>query len=425
METTDQRTTPRASVFLVRPGVTVDHLTFVRANAVASGQTVAGQTDHVVVYTDGTPDGNATAQALLQTCEADYLATQAWFGGIDLPPGQEGDDQTVPRTALPVHVLIDPQAGGAYHFGCNATDLYIEPTPDLASGLFVAELVECFQAAINNGWDCGQTNGEGLSRVLAGERNANLDSLFVQTEQGWWADGQQDYVTDNSADDSDQDGNGCGTLFLYYLHSQLDNDWTTIATTGGSSLGDTYTRLAGNDAASGFNDFVSRLATLDSGGTLNVPTSGNPFPISGTAPAAGPGSEQPNQQPAGQAPGQAPQQEPEPVPAAAAEDVVVVEREIDIIAVPEPAAVEPAEAATAAISADADAADASAAESLPENTPPAAALERTAPIIPHGLDASGTAGSQRRGVPLLAVLVLVILVIAAIIVLIATGVIHL
>ena len=69
---------------------------------------------------------------------------------------------------------MDSQAGGAYHFGCNATDLYIEPTAQVASGFMVAELVEVFEAAINNGWQCGQTNGEALSRVLATERNNGL-----------------------------------------------------------------------------------------------------------------------------------------------------------------------------------------------------------------------------------------------------------
>src|SRR5579863_8840313 len=184
-------------------------MTPARGRMLFNGQTEAGRTNSVIVYTDGTPQGDATAQAILQTADADYAATQAAFGGISLPPGQEGDDQTVPRTALPVQVLMDPQAGGAYHFGCNATDIYVEPDPQLANGFFVAELVEIFESAINNGWDCGQTNGEGLSRVLAGERNPNLGSLFVQTEQAWWADGQVDYVNDNSADDTNQDANGC------------------------------------------------------------------------------------------------------------------------------------------------------------------------------------------------------------------------
>lgn len=261
----------------------MESLTHARGRAVFRGQTEYGRTADLIIYTDGSANGAATAQAILQSGEADFQATQAWFGGISLPPGQEGDDQATPRTALPVQVLMDSQAGGAYHFGCNATDLYCEPDPHLGSGFMVAELVEVFEAAINNGWQCGQTNGEALSRVLATERNGNLAQLQVQTGQAWWANGAKDYVTTNGASDQDENSNGCGPLFLYYLHSQLGYDWRTITTTGGSSLGETYQKLTGNSPAQGFQDFLNRLATLDTGSGLQLPPSGNPFPINSTA----------------------------------------------------------------------------------------------------------------------------------------------
>ena len=257
------------------------------------GETEVGKTEHFIIYTDGSPDGTASAQAVLQRAEADYAAVRDWFGGIDLPQGQEGDDQTTPRTALPLQVLIDSQAGGAYHFGCNATDIYIEPHAQEAPGLMVAELVEVFEAAINNGWQCGQTNGEALSRALAVARDAALNPLIVQTAQGWWANGHADYVNDNSADDTNQDANGCGTLFLYYLNSQLGYSWRQITITGGATLGECYAKLTGHTGAEGFKDFLDRLATLDSGGGLTLPASGNPFPVGGTAqpgPSAPPSS---------------------------------------------------------------------------------------------------------------------------------------
>ena len=272
-----------AHVLQVRPDARRDQLTHERSRTLFAGQSEVGRTEHVIVYTDGSAQGDATAQAVLQSAEADYSATANWFGELTLPAGQEGDDQSTPRTATPVQVLMDSQAGGAYHFGCNATDIYLEPAPELASGYFVAELVEIFEAAINNGWDCGQTNGEGLSRVLAGECNANLGSLFVQTEQSWWKNGHADYVSDNSADDTNMDANGCATLFLYYLHDQLGFDWSTIVTTGGDTLAQTYGLLTNQDPATGFADFLSRLATLDTGSILQVPASGNPFPINDTA----------------------------------------------------------------------------------------------------------------------------------------------
>lgn len=271
-----------------RGAVELSGLTLTRSREVFRGQTEAGRTADIVVFTDNTPNGNAAAQAVLQSAEADFQATQQWFGGIALPHGQEGDDQTTPRTALPIQVLMDSQAGGAYHFGCNATDLYIEPAAQVASGFMVAELVEVFEAAINNGWQCGQANGEALSRVLATERNNGLAQLQVQTGEAWWANGHNDYVTSNSATDQDQNSNGCGPLFLYYLHSQLGYDWTRITTTGGASLGDTYQRLTGNPGAQGFQDFINLLATLDQGAGLQLPASGNPFPIGAAGqPASG------------------------------------------------------------------------------------------------------------------------------------------
>jgi hypothetical protein len=251
-----------------------------------TGQTVVGRTAHIVVLSDGSPDGYAAAQAVLATAEVDFAAVQTWFGGIALPPGQDGDDQTVPRTAQPIFVAMDPQAGGAYHYGCDATDIYIAPTPPIAAtGLVVAELVEIFEAAINNGWDCGQTNGEALSRVLAVERNASLAVIVGPTAQGWWANGHQDYVNSNAADDANSDANGCGTLFLYYLHTQLGFSWQQIATTGGATLGACYQALTGLDPIQGFADFVGRLATLDQGGQLALPASGNPFLV-GQTPAS-------------------------------------------------------------------------------------------------------------------------------------------
>jgi hypothetical protein len=248
-----------------------------------ANETQVGQTAHFIVYSDGSSDGNTSAQNVLASCEGDFATIQGWFGGLTLPPGVEGNDQTTVRTALPMHIAMDPQAGGAYHYSCAGTDIFIEPQPDLATGLVVAEVVEVFEAAISNGWDCGHTNGEALSRALAVERSHGLGSLIVQTANSWWNDGHNDYVNSNDADDQDQDGNGCGTLFLYYLHSQLNFSWQQIATAGGATLGACYQKLTGGDPQQAFQDFLSRLATVDNGSGLNLPATGNPFPLSGHA----------------------------------------------------------------------------------------------------------------------------------------------
>src|SRR5256714_11111021 len=63
----------------------------------ARGETKAGQTKNFIVFSDGTPSGDAAARAMLDSAEADYAATQVWFGGL-----------TPPR--LPLHGHADSQA---------------------------------------------------------------------------------------------------------------------------------------------------------------------------------------------------------------------------------------------------------------------------------------------------------------------------
>src|ERR1700730_16862033 len=75
----------------------------------ALGQAKAGQTQNFIVFSDGKPSGDGSA-------EADYAATQVWFGGLT-PPG------------LPFYVYADPNAGGAYHLTCAGTDVHVLSDP--------------------------------------------------------------------------------------------------------------------------------------------------------------------------------------------------------------------------------------------------------------------------------------------------------
>jgi len=258
----------RARVFL-RPGAALPKEILQahrRRHAPAAGEHKAGQTTNFIVFSDGTANGDGAAQAMLTSAEADFEATQKWFGGLT-PPN------------LPFYVYADPNAGGAYHMTCAGTDVHVLSDPGLAPGFLTAEVVEVFEAAINNGWDCGYTNGESLSRVLAFDRHPEIAGEFNQTEQDWWASGHRDRVNDNSAGDTDQLASGCGDLFLYYLHSQLTFEWPSICSTGGRTLGACYQSLTGYAPQQGFRDFVAALSTIDQGGRLALPPSGNPFPI--------------------------------------------------------------------------------------------------------------------------------------------------
>src|SRR3989440_7605434 len=196
----------------------------------ARGETKAGQTKNFIVFSDGTPSGDAAAKAMLDSAEADYAATKVWFGGLTPP-------------SLPFYVYADPNAGGAYHMTCAGTDVHVLSDPVRAPGFLTAEIVEVFEAAINNGWDCAVTNGESLSRVLAFERHPEIAAEFNPTEQDWWAQGHRDYVNDNSAGDTDQIASGCGDIFLYYPPLQPTFGWDAICATGGATLGACYQPL--------------------------------------------------------------------------------------------------------------------------------------------------------------------------------------
>src|SRR5580765_1749754 len=101
------RPSVRARVFLrATPAgrkVRAEQHTLAQSSQLLASETVVGQTAHFVVYTDGMAEGDVAAQGVLAACEADFTAMQVWFGGIELPPGQDGDDQTTVRTAQPLY----------------------------------------------------------------------------------------------------------------------------------------------------------------------------------------------------------------------------------------------------------------------------------------------------------------------------------
>lgn len=230
----------------------------------------AAPTPNFQFTSDGTPAGGQAVAAMQAVAEQDYQAARSIFALGDVP-------------GLPFTVTVDPSAGGASHPTCAATDISL--IPEDAPSLLVAETTECFMAASGK-WDCGQTNGEGLSRALA----MTIRPFTVLTGldgdvAGWWNAGVPlDFVNDNSADDQDQQGNACGTLFIFYLRSELGYSWQEIVAAGGPTLGDTYATLTGRTGQEGFAGFVNTLKEADQGGQLQIPASGNPFPLGTVAP---------------------------------------------------------------------------------------------------------------------------------------------
>jgi hypothetical protein len=237
------------------------------------GDTSRGSTAHFSVFYDASlgADGTTIADAILGACEADYFRLQGYFGGIT-PPG------------LPFNVHVTPGSNGASHATCAATSMSIgarsTPAVDPAfmRSLVVAEADEVFEAAFGSGWDCGASNGEGLSRVLAnamypGAEPANFVSAPV------WLDtpGRPDFVNVTDPNDTIYVSIGCSVLFLNWLRYQLHFSWNQIIAAGAPTLAGTYTNLTGR--TDGLARFKALLQAHFPEGTASGVTTDNPFPL--------------------------------------------------------------------------------------------------------------------------------------------------
>ena len=227
-----------------------------------------GRTAHFEVYADPAlgADGATDAQGVLAKCENDYATVNGYFGGIG---------------AGPFRVVLYANTGGAYHLSCAATDLFCDAktgpaNPDLSEFLNIAEFVEVFEAVQNAGWDCGASNGEGLSRVLA--TDAYPQQLDGFATAGAWLDSPRKNFVDHTLNsDTDFTANGCSVLFLNWLRFQLDYSWTQIVEAAAATLAQTYTKLTGKK--DGFKQFESLINQHFPKGQPSGLTTDNPFPI--------------------------------------------------------------------------------------------------------------------------------------------------
>jgi hypothetical protein len=228
-----------------------------------------GSTTHFVVFYDDRLGGNGPtlADAVLATAERDYSQLQAWFGGIT-------------PAALPFTVNIVPGQGGASHATCADTtltcDAFSGQISDLVRMLVVAEADEVFMDNQGAGWDCGASNGEGLSRVLATELYpAQLDGFA--SASSWLNSSRPDYVSANDPTDTNYVSIGCSVLFINYLRSQLGHSLTSIVQAGGPTLRDVYRALTGSTDA--FGPFAALLQRHFPVGTPVTLPNDNPFPL--------------------------------------------------------------------------------------------------------------------------------------------------
>jgi len=235
-----------------------------------TSQLVGSTPDGIVtVYVDPSlgPPGLQNAQDLLADAPRVVAANNAIFG-------TDGGAVNVIIYALGG---ATDGTGGADHMGCNyQTGNNIEVcasfgNPARVSGLFEAELSECSM----DGRLCGLSTGEALSRWCATTTSNDALADFA-TAPDWAQNGTPDFVNNTDPTDQNAVSTGCGMAFISWLLSQqytlaqiaqqmvADGDAGTFATL--------YGKLAGDDPANAWPNFLNALRALPGG-----ITSDNPF----------------------------------------------------------------------------------------------------------------------------------------------------
>jgi hypothetical protein len=231
--------------------------------------TLRGSTANFDVAFDASlrSEGEALADAILGHCEQDLSQLRSFFGGV---------------SAGRFRIFIDPGSFGAFHATCASTQIHCAAFTgmdgDLENFLACAEVDEVLMAVQANGWSCGSSNGEGLSRVLATELHPASLGRFASASHWLNSSTRPDWVTQTEGTDRDHVSIGCATLFINYLRHQLRFSLAQIVQAGGSTLAQTYERLTGSTDA--FEPFASLLeARFPLGVTVDL-ANDNPFPLS-------------------------------------------------------------------------------------------------------------------------------------------------
>jgi hypothetical protein len=201
------------------------------------------------------------------SCEVEYAQLEAYFTGV---------------APASFNIIIAAGIGGAYHYGCGATDLYCDAQTgpanvDHTRMLVVAEEVEVFSAQQGAGWDCGASNGEGLSRVLATLMYpAQLDGF---NSGSTWLDtpDRPNFVDVNDPTDRSYVSTGCSVLFLNWLRYELKYGWQDIVASAAPTLAGTYNKLTGQ--TDGWVRFSTQLAARYPLGTPSGLVDDNPFAL--------------------------------------------------------------------------------------------------------------------------------------------------
>jgi hypothetical protein len=217
--------------------------------------------------------GKFLAERLLHLAPSAYTRTAGYFRGTN---------------GGPVNVIVgdlskqQDGSGGAYHYGCDfssGADIYLDAwygdhggkNGQGALGLFVAELSECFMGAQNRFWNCGYSNGEGLSRVMAMEETGGWNGVMepFNTATEWDQSGRPNWIDHTEATDQSAASTGCSVLYIYWMISR-GHSLQAITAAGGPTLANNYQKLTGK-STSAWKDFQDAIGKLPHGVSCDNP----------------------------------------------------------------------------------------------------------------------------------------------------------
>ena len=138
---------------------------------------------------------------------------------------------------------------------------------NLEVALYVAGLSESFMGLQGGGWDCGSSNGEGLSRFCSEQETPPGTLSAFATGPAWARADFPDWVTKTEQTDQDAASTGCSIVYIYWMRS-LGFTIPQIIQATGTTLSANYQTLTGQSSA--YQDLLAAVSGLSV-------TSDNPF----------------------------------------------------------------------------------------------------------------------------------------------------
>jgi len=202
---------------------------------VTAGLSNGGRTAHFEIEYDDSLRSPETANALIETSDADFELMSRWFQGVELS-----------ASPLTVRIVAAEPPGPL----AAPVDIFPGPgaRPLRVRYLFVAAISRRFMRSQDRGWLGADGSGAGpaLSRFLGAQALAanglGVPELDLQPANSWMDSPRDDYVNDPAGSEP---AVGCGVLFLYYLFTERKFSVAQIIAAAAPDLGGVYRNLTG------------------------------------------------------------------------------------------------------------------------------------------------------------------------------------